>query len=57
LDIVQKLWTPLRKLFATPDVPSWLRACASRVSLVFEGHSYNVTSIYPAFSYLKKATC
>ena len=26
LDIVQKLWAPLRKLFAPPGVPSWLRA-------------------------------
>jgi len=25
LDIV--IWAPLKKLFATPDVPSWLRAC------------------------------
>ena len=27
LDIVQKIWVPLRKLFAPPGVPSWLRAC------------------------------
>jgi len=27
LDIVQKIWAPLRKLFAPPGVPSWLRAC------------------------------
>ena len=26
LDIVQKIWAPLRKLFAPPGVPSWLRA-------------------------------
>jgi len=26
LDIVQSIWTPLRKLFAPPGVPSWLRA-------------------------------
>jgi len=26
LDIVQKLWAPLRKLFAPPGVSSWLRA-------------------------------
>ena len=26
-DILQKIWAPLRKLFAPPDVPSWLRAC------------------------------
>jgi len=26
LDIVQKIWSPLRKLFAPPGVPSWLRA-------------------------------
>jgi len=24
--IVQKIWAPLRKLFAPPGVPSWLRA-------------------------------
>jgi len=23
-----KIWAPLRKLFAPPGVPSWLRACA-----------------------------
>ena len=23
LDIVSKIWAPLRKLFATPGVPSW----------------------------------
>jgi len=27
LDIVQKIWAPLRKLFTPPGVPSWLRAC------------------------------
>jgi len=27
LEIVQKFWAPLRKLFAPPVVPSWLRAC------------------------------
>jgi len=27
LDIVQKIWAPLRKLFAPTGVPSWLRAC------------------------------
>jgi len=26
LDIVQKIWAPLGKLFAPSDVPSWLRA-------------------------------
>jgi len=26
LDIVQKLWAPRRKLFAPPNVSSWLRA-------------------------------
>jgi len=26
LDVVQKNWAPLRKLFAPPGVPSWLRA-------------------------------
>jgi len=26
LDIVQKIWSPLGKLFAPPGVPSWLRA-------------------------------
>jgi len=26
LDIVQKIWAPLRKLFAPPGVSSWLRA-------------------------------
>jgi len=27
LDIVQKIWAPLRKLFAPPGVPSCLRSC------------------------------
>jgi len=27
LGMVQKIWTPLRKLFAPLSVPSWLRAC------------------------------
>jgi len=27
LDTVQKIWAPLRKLFAPPGVPGWLRAC------------------------------
>ena len=27
LDIVQKIWAPLGKLFAPLGVPSWLRAC------------------------------
>ena len=27
LDIVQKIWTPLGKLFAPPGVLRWLRAC------------------------------
>jgi len=26
LDIVKKIWAPLRKLFAHPGVPSWLQA-------------------------------
>jgi len=26
MDIVKKIWAPLRKLFAPPGVPSWLRA-------------------------------
>jgi len=28
LDIVQKIWAPLGKLFAPPGVPSWLRSWA-----------------------------
>jgi len=27
LDIVQKIYAPLKKLFAPPGDPSWLRAC------------------------------
>jgi len=26
LEIVQSIWAPLRKLFAPPGVPGWLRA-------------------------------
>jgi len=29
LDIVSKIWAPLRKIFAPPSVPSWLRAWLS----------------------------
>jgi len=29
LDIVQKIWALLTKLFGSPGVPSWLRACLS----------------------------
>jgi len=40
LDIVEKIWAPLGKLFASPGVPSWLRAWNLR-----EGHAsiYQVT--------------
>ena len=34
LDIVQKIWAPLRKLFAPRGVPRWLRACLLRLSVV-----------------------
>ena len=27
LDMVKKCWVPLRKLFAPPAAPSWLRVC------------------------------
>jgi len=27
LDMVQKMWAHLRKVFAPPGVPSWLQAC------------------------------
>jgi len=27
LDIAQKIWAPLGKLFTLPGVPSWLRTC------------------------------
>jgi len=27
LDTAQKMWAPLKKLFAPPGVPGWLRAC------------------------------
>jgi len=33
LDIVEKIWGPLRKLFSTRGVPSWLRDW-SRISVV-----------------------
>jgi len=29
------MWSPLRKLFATPGVPSWLRACFALMGLAF----------------------
>jgi len=31
LDIVSKIWAPLRKIFTTPGVPSWLWAWGSLV--------------------------
>jgi len=30
LDIVQKIWAPLGKLFAPPGVQRWLRACVEQ---------------------------
>ena len=44
LDIVQKIWTPLGKLFAPPGVPGWLRACLyitknQKFSCVLYAHS------------------
>jgi len=33
LHIVQKNWAPLRKLFAPPGVPSWLRAWLQLINL------------------------
>jgi len=35
LDRFKKIWDPLRKLFATPSVPSWLWACFALMSLAF----------------------
>jgi len=35
LDIVQKIWAPLGKLFAPPGVPSWLRAWAPITCIAF----------------------
>ena len=38
LDTVKKIWAPLRKFFASPGVPSWLRAsCLKRLKLTFNG--------------------
>ena len=42
LDTVQKFWTPLRKLFAPPGVPSWLRACSEVLKLGTEGQDFVV---------------
>jgi len=33
LHIRLKIWAPLRKLFAPPGVPSWLRACVRSIKL------------------------
>jgi len=32
LDIIQKFWLSLRKLFVHPGVPSWLRAWSPAIS-------------------------
>jgi len=32
LDIIQEIWAPLRKLFAPPGVPNWLRAWCTSTS-------------------------
>jgi len=42
LDIVQKIWDPVRKLFAPPGVPSWLRTCLkpSWLSIVLTNGEY-----------------
>jgi len=46
LDIVWKIWAPLRKLFATPGVPTWLRACGKPSDgLAFLTNNPNVTLI------------
>jgi len=42
LDIVPKIWAPLRKLFAPPGVPIWLRAC-------LRPHSFETTSFETRF--------
>ena len=34
LEIVQRFWAPLGKLFAPPVVPSWLRACSQGIVVV-----------------------
>jgi len=33
LDIIQKIWAPLRTLFSPPGALSWLRACVSCVGV------------------------
>ena len=35
LDIVSKIWAPLRKLIAPPGSPSWLQACFALMGLAF----------------------
>jgi len=46
LDIVLKIWAPLRKLFATPVVPSWLQAWAKPSDgLAFLTNNRDVTLI------------
>jgi len=46
LDIVWKIWAPLRKLFVTPGVRSWLRAWAKPSDgLAFLTNNHDVTLI------------
>ena len=45
LDTVQKIWAPLRKLFATSGVPSWLRACMRLRFLTLRDCCIQLTSL------------
>jgi len=46
LDIVQKIWAPLRKLFAPPGVPGWLRAWVTVISLFLLYDNVLLMSVY-----------
>jgi len=40
--LVQKIWTPLGKLFASPGVPSWLQAWPLSKNSVFKQKFFTI---------------
>jgi len=45
-----KIWGPLRKLFASPSVPNWLRACYTTKDAEDETNLHIVLFMYIVFS-------
>jgi len=55
LDTVQKTWAPLRKLFATTGVISWLRACCQLRFDSFTFFALSLTLLESCFSQKRKS--